>query len=97
MNKKKKQYYFVSHYSEYPLYTPEEGGYYYAGVELYKSFRFSSLKKAKKFLNKYAADNEMNLINDNKAVSYSRYKFSDEFIRIETVMGIHEQGQMSYC
>lgn len=96
MSKKKKPCYYVSHYSEYPIYTAEEGGYYYAGVQLEKSYKFSSLKKARKFLTEYAEENEMNSINDNKAVYYSRYSYQDEFARIETVSGIEERGWHPY-
>lgn len=37
---------YLSHYEEYPIYEPAEGGYYYAGMALMKSERMS-LRKAK--------------------------------------------------
>lgn len=40
---------YVSHYSEYPIYEPAEGGYYYAGNELVESERLSKRKAKEKF------------------------------------------------
>lgn len=42
---------YLSHYEEYPIYEPAEGGYYYEGVELVKSERMS-LRKAKREIKK---------------------------------------------
>ena len=45
-------YYYVSHVTEYPIYEPAEGGYYYAGTTTESSRRFPTWKKANKFFQK---------------------------------------------
>lgn len=40
---------YLSHYEEYPIYEPAEGGYYYSGNQLVKSERMS-LRQAKRRL-----------------------------------------------
>lgn len=35
---------YISHYCEYPIYEPAEGGYYYAGNDLVESERMSKRK-----------------------------------------------------
>ena len=40
---------YVSHYSEYPIYEPAEGGYYYAGNQIVESERLSKRKAKQKF------------------------------------------------
>ena len=45
-------YYHVSYVTEYPIYEPAEGGYYYAGTTVRHSRRFPSWKKANKYFQK---------------------------------------------
>lgn len=42
---------YVTHYEEYPIYEPAEGGYYYAGIQMVKSERMSK-NAAKKLFKK---------------------------------------------
>lgn len=41
---------YISHYKEYPIYEPAEGGYYYAGNELIESERKSKRACKKELL-----------------------------------------------
>lgn len=41
--------YYVSYITEYPIYEPAEGGYYYAGTTVQMCREFSTWKKANKF------------------------------------------------
>ena len=45
---------YISHYVEYPIYEPAEGGYYYAGNELVKSERKSKRACKKELLEIWA-------------------------------------------
>ena len=40
---------YVTHYVEYPIYEPAEGGYYYAGNEVFVSERMSKRKAREEF------------------------------------------------
>ena len=40
---------YVTHYEEYPIYEPAEGGYYYAGIQMVKSERMSKHAAKKLF------------------------------------------------
>ncbi len=40
--------YYVYEYSEYPIYEPAEGGYYYSGVNHHNVRSYKEWKKAKK-------------------------------------------------
>lgn len=44
--------YYVSYITEYPIYEPAEGGYYYAGTHIEMCREFSSWKKANRFYQK---------------------------------------------
>ena len=41
--------FYVSYITEYPIYEPAEGGYYYAGTQIQMCREFSTWKKANKF------------------------------------------------
>ena len=43
---------YLTHYTEYPIYEPAEGGYYYAGNEANEYYRLNSVKQAKRKLPK---------------------------------------------
>ena len=45
--------FYVSYITEYPIYEPAEGGYYYAGENVEKCIAFSSWKKANKLFQKW--------------------------------------------
>ena len=42
---------YVTHYEEYPIYEPAEGGYYYAGIRIVESEKLSK-RAAKKLFKK---------------------------------------------
>lgn len=44
--------YYVSYITEYPIYEPAEGGYYYAGTRIEMCREFPSWKKANRFYQK---------------------------------------------
>jgi len=44
--------YYVSYITEYPIYEPAEGGYYYAGTQIQLCREFSTWKKANRFFQK---------------------------------------------
>ena len=44
--------YYVSYITEYPIYEPAEGGYYYAGTQIQMCRKFSEWKKANRFYQK---------------------------------------------
>lgn len=62
--------YYVSYITEYPIYEPAEGGYYYAGTTIEQCLEYSTWKKAnkcfqawrKEFINAHADEPER--IND---------------------------------
>ena len=44
--------YYVSYITEYPIYEPAEGGYYYAGEQIQMCRSFHTWKKANRFYQK---------------------------------------------
>ena len=44
--------YYVSYITEYPIYEPAEGGYYYAGTQIQECREFSTWKKANRYYQK---------------------------------------------
>ncbi len=96
MAKKQRQWYYVSHYEEYPIYEAAEGGYYYAGNALHKHYRFGSLKRARKCLKELALGGDFDVVTKNYARRNSRHIGEGEEIRIETVLGKSESGYRPY-
>lgn len=47
--------FYVSYITEYPIYEPSEGGYYYAGEQVQECKAFSSWKKANKYFQRMKA------------------------------------------
>ena len=43
---------YLTHYTEYPIYEPAEGGYYYAGQQADCYYRLNSMKQARRQLRK---------------------------------------------
>jgi hypothetical protein len=97
---------WLSHYEEYPIYEPAEGGYYYSGLALVKTERLSKRAAKRKF-------DEMakQLIEESKNEPYpwcessyfgrqlvrgSKYIGEGAFICIERKKGIHESGWKPY-
>lgn len=48
--------YYVSYITEYPIYEPAEGGYYYAGTQIQMCRKFATWKKANRFYQKCAKE-----------------------------------------
>lgn len=89
---------YLTHYQEYPIYEPAEGGYYYAGNQAFEYFRLNSVKQAKRKLAKIqkALEEEGFVIYEDKAVLYSKYIGEGESWIIEKVYGSHESGWHPY-
>lgn len=94
---------YLTHYSEYPIYEPAEGGYYYAGRHADAYYRLNSVKQAKRKLEKFRKELEEDgfvvRIDGNNCYVYkhSRYIGDGESWIIEKVYGSHEQGYEPYC
>lgn len=84
-----RQKWYVTVYQEYPIYEPAEGGYYYAGIEIDKSFVFYDYKRAKQFYDKHIDDIEFNF--------YSKYIGDSIFTEIEQTLGRKVSGRQIYC
>lgn len=88
--------YHVAVYELYPIYEPAEGGYFYAGSELYGYESTNSLRKAKKWLTEACE-----MFNCSKVGwhGYSDEKYIGEGyeVHIETKLGKHTSGKVTYC
>lgn len=101
---------YLSHYEEYPIYEPAEGGYYYAGAELTFSTKLS-LRQAKRDLKAMAAEllekgytesanwhPETFDMLPGKRYSYkSQYIGEGDFWVIERRPGCFTKGYKPYC
>ena len=47
-----KNMFYVSYITEYPIYEPAEGGYYYAGTQVQECYKFPTWKQANKCFQK---------------------------------------------
>ena len=89
---------YLTHYTEYPIYEPAEGGYYYAGREANEYYRLNSVKQAKRKLAKMRKELEADgfEVYEDRAYLYSKYIGKSEFWRIEKVYGSDESGRQIY-
>ena len=89
---------YLTHYAEYPLYEPAEGGYYYAGNAAYEYFRLNSVKQAKRKLAKIKKELEAEgfIVYEDRAYLTSKYIGEGESWIIEKVYGSHESGKQIY-
>lgn len=90
---------YLSHYTEYPIYEPAEGGYYYAGVQLETSERLSK-RQAKMQLKKLAdecSDGNWYFNGANILRRSSKYIGDEEFYCIERRCGSHVSGVVTFC
>lgn len=105
--------FYVSYITEYPIYEPAEGGYYYAGTVVEECYKFDTWKKANKkyqkmrkaFLEYYGADDEG--IREYVCGGVSKYggsgvyyasKYIGEGARVEiTRKEPREKGWEPYC
>lgn len=88
--------YYVTHYKDYPVFRPEEGGYYVSGTEMIDSEKFSTLKEARKFLNEVEKNDDMKKIGLNCYAIHSKYIGDDEYIKIEKKQGHDIRGIQPY-
>ena len=89
---------YLTHYTEYPIYEPAEGGYYYAGREANEYYRLNSVKQAKRKLAKMQKELEAEgfEVFEDRAYMHSKYIGESESWRIEKVYGSHASGRQIY-
>ena len=89
---------YLTHYSEYPIYEPAEGGYYYAGQEAGRFYRLNSEKQAKRILKEMRKELEADgyCVWETGAYKRSRYIGEGESWEIEKVYGSNERGWEPY-
>lgn len=89
---------YLTHYTEYPIYEPAEGGYFYAGKEATNFYRLNSVKQAKRKLAKLKKKLEAEgfVVYEDRAYLHSRYIGEGEQIVIEKVYGSHNSGWHPY-
>ena len=89
---------YLTHYTEYPIYEPAEGGYYYAGREANEYYRLNSVKQAKRKLAKMRKELEAEgfEVFEDRAYMYIRYIGESESWIIEKVYCSHESGRQIY-
>ena len=90
---------YLTHYTEYPIYEPAEGGYYYAGQEADDFYRLNSEKQAKRILSKMAKElkDDGYVVWEDGAYKRSRYIGEGESWVIEKVYGSDNRGWEPYC
>lgn len=101
--------YYVCEYTQYPIYEPAEGGYYYEGTQLTSYVKTHSLKRARKLLKKWVTEfYECEGILTPDAVEGistlgnhhwygTRYVGEGMEWHIETKLRSHEHGWRPYC
>lgn len=89
---------YLTHYEEYPIYEPAEGGYYYAGNEAYECYRLNSVKQAKRKLAKMKKELEEEgfVVYEDGAFLHSKYIGESESWVIEKVYGSENSGKQIY-
>ena len=91
--------YYLTHYCEYPIYEPAEGGYYYAGREVYEHYKFLTKWGARRKLKKMQAELEEYgwIVDKDEAWLPSKYIGEEEQWYIERKLGSHTSGRQIYC
>ena len=89
---------YLTHYSEYPIYEPAEGGYYYTGREADSFYRLNSVKQTERKLAKLKKELEELgfVVCDDHAFLSSRYIGEGEEWIIEKVYGSKNSGWHPY-
>lgn len=90
--------YYVTHYKEYPIHDPAEGGYYYAGVEAIEHEGEFTLKEARKRLKEICGEEKMEMWGLNRCIRKSKYIGEDEYYVIERKdrLGNENRGEEVY-
>lgn len=89
---------YLTHYTEYPIYEPAEGGYYYAGNEADDCYKFRTKWGAKRHLRKMKAELKEDgfIVYDDRAYKASKYIGDGESWHIERKYGSHNSGRQIY-
>ena len=93
---------YLTHYTEYPIYYPQEGGFYVAGQQADCFYRLNSMKQAKRQLEKMRKQLEEDgfvvCINGNicEAYRYSKYIGHGELWTTEKAYGSYNKGWEPY-
>lgn len=89
---------YLTHYTEYPIYEPAEGGYYYAGKNADCFYRLNSVKQAKRILAKLKKKLETDgfVVCEDCAFLHSHYIGEGEAWVIEKVYGSRNSGWRPY-
>lgn len=89
---------YLTHYTEYPIYEPAEGGYYYAGIEANEYYRLNSVKQAKRKLAKMRKELEAEgfEVFEDRAYMHIKYIGESKSWIIEKVYGSQESGRQIY-
>ena len=91
---------YLTHYCEYPIYEPAEGGYYYTGREVAASYECDTMEEAIQQFNDMKVELEEDgfIIREDlhKAYLSSKYIGEGEMWIIEETYGSHESGKQIY-
>ena len=92
--------FYLTHYEEYPIYEPAEGGYYYAGNRAQEFYRLNSMKQVKRKLAKMKKDLEEDgfIVSEelDAAWRFSKYIGEGESWVVEKVYGSQNEGWHPY-
>ena len=77
--------FYVTYYSEYPIYEPAEGGYYYAGRDAVWSQGFNSEEEARQFLNDFIVEDgeDWEQDQDGRYTVHGKYIGQDQTVKLE--------------
>lgn len=101
--------YYVTCYSQYPIFEPAEGGYYYEGTTIEWYTPTKSLRRARKLLKRaveeyykeegFWSEEVEEGIRDTANHFYHVSKYIGDGMEwhIETKLGRHEHGYKPYC
>ena len=89
---------YLTHYIEYPIYEPAEGGYYYAGLEANETHECSTYDEAKSKLAEMTAELEEEgfIVNEHNAYLSGKYIGEGEKWVIEETYGSQNRGRQIY-
>ena len=80
---------YLSHYQEYPIFEPAEGGYYYAGNQVIESERMSKRKCRREFEKIWKECQK-----ENKEEGFEE---NADWLAVGRVYGIHRWGDNYIC
>lgn len=91
---------YLTHYKEYPIYEPAEGGYYYAGREANEAYECGSVAEAIQQMKEIASnleDEGFVILDDfTQAFLHSKYVGESEAWIIEETYGSRNSGKQIY-